>query len=194
MFENLQKCLRFLGIYQPKSLQKLNQNRLWNTFYVLLLLSFLFSTLWFFIFEEKSFIDFVKSVCVVIIAILNCFTYSILLLQKSRFFRLFDEITRVIKKREFNLMVRFYWILWKYKISIYTSFAVHCLYNHLGMQNECSIQPYQEMTISIEKWSKGFCVSTCTSCILMSGSGLLFSFWGYFTTENYTFHYALPTS
>lgn len=100
IFETPKKFLRVLGIYQPKPSQKL-EIILRNIICIFLLLSFLFSGIWFVIFEEKSFIELVKAICVVMIGLLNCFTYTTLLSQKSVVYRLFDNINRVIQKRMF---------------------------------------------------------------------------------------------
>lgn len=100
IFETPKKFLKVLGIYQAKHSEKLKIILL-NIICILLLLSFLFSGLWFIFFGEKSFIELVKCICVVMIGFLNCFTYTTILSQKSVIFRLFDEINQVIQKRKF---------------------------------------------------------------------------------------------
>lgn len=98
IFDTLQKHLRFLGIYHPKPPEKL-KNILLNITLMLLLFWLILSALWFFLFEEKSFSDFAVSFYIVMTALLNFFTYSTFLWQKSKFLRLLDDIKQVIQKR-----------------------------------------------------------------------------------------------
>lgn len=104
IFEKLQKHLRFLGIYNPKPSEKL-KTILLNITSILLLFLYILSALWYFLFEEKSFRDFSLSFYIVMTALLNFFTYSTFLWQKSKFLRLLDDMKRVIQKREFNFNV-----------------------------------------------------------------------------------------
>lgn len=60
------------------------------------------------------------------------------------------------------------------------------------MQNEDSIQTYREMLISIEKWTYVFSIAARAMVTLAFGSNLLFSYWGFFNSENYKFHFVLP--
>lgn len=105
-FGNLQKDLWILGIYQPEPSKKLKLF-IWNIFCIILLCSLFLSTLWYFIFVEKPFIELVKSIYVVMVAFLNFFNFSTFLLQKSKFSRLFDDTKRVIQKSKYKVIAQF---------------------------------------------------------------------------------------